>query len=219
LTGVGGEGHGALRCDSAACNLRFSLESDDAEATLASFGLRSDVSGASGKLEGDLGWQWQSPLPALATANGRLHIQLKDGTTRAAAAAEGEPADAPFALLVVPALIAGTGSPELRFASLSADFTLQGGQAVTSDLHFDGDAEILMRGRVGLLAHDYDGQLWVLRGEERLPATLRGFGPTPKIAALWLSLRGLIAGQGADRTHGVLRLRGTWDEPVVTTGE
>lgn len=219
LIGVGGEGHGTLHCDPAACNLRFSLESDDAGATLASFGLRSDVSGASGKLEGDLGWQWQSPLPALATANGRLHIQLKDGTTRAAAAAEDEPADAPFALLVVPALIAGTGSPELRFASLSADFTLQGGQAVTSDLHLDGDAEILMRGRVGLLAHDYDGQLWVLRGEERLPATLRGLGPTPKIAALWLSLRGLIAGQGADRTHGVLRLRGTWDEPVVTTGE
>jgi uncharacterized protein YhdP len=219
LSGASEEGQGALHCEPAACNLKFSLESDDAAATLASFGLRSDVSAAHARLEGDLGWQPQGPLPALATATGRLHIRLEDGTTQAAAAAEAAPEGAPFALLVVPALIAATGSPELRFESLSGDFTLQGGQAVTSDLHFDGDAEILMRGRIGLLAHDYDGQLWIVKGEGRLPAALRGFEPTPKIAALWLSLRSLIAGQAAERTRNVLHLRGSWDEPVVTPGE
>jgi hypothetical protein len=75
-----------------------------------------------------------------------------------------------------------------------------------------------MRGRVGLVAHDYDGQLWILRGEGRLPGALRGFGPAPKIAALWLSLRSLIEGQASSPPRGVLRLRGSWDEPVVTAG-
>jgi uncharacterized protein YhdP len=219
LSGASDQGHGALHCEAPTCDLKFALESDDAATTLASFGLRSDVSAAHARLEGELGWRPWGSQPPLATATGRLHIQLKDGTTRTGAAAETAPGAAPFALLVVPALIAGTGSPELRFASLSADFTLRDGQAVTSDLHFDGDAEILMRGRVGLLAHDYDGQLWILRGEERLPAALRGLQPTPKIAALWLSLRALIGGQAADRTHSVLHLRGSWDEPVVTAGE
>ena len=219
LSGVSDEAQGTLHCKAGACDLKFNLQSTDTAATLASFGLRGDVSAARGRLEGELGWQPQGPLPALATATGRLHIQLEDGTTRTAAAAEAAPADEPLALLVVPALVAGSGSPELRFASLSADFTLRDGQALTSDLHFDGDAEILMRGRVGLLARDYDGRLWVFKGGERLPAALRGLTPAPRIAALWLSLRSLITGGAADRTHSVLTLRGSWDEPLVTASE
>src|SRR5438045_8644954 len=99
-------------------------------------------------------------------------------------------------------------SPGLSFSSLTADFVLHDGQATTSDLHFDGDAEILVRGRTGLLAHDYDEQAWILRGEQRLPAAVRRLGPTPKVAAVWLSLRELFAGS-ADRTRAALRLRGT----------
>ncbi len=219
LSGASDEGHGALRCEAAGCDLKFSLESEDAAATLASFGLRTDVSAAHARLEGELGWQPQGPLPTLATATGKLHIQLEDGTTQAATAAQAAPDGVPFALLVVPALIGATGSPEMRFASLSGNFALRDGQAVTSDLHFDGDAEILMRGRVGLLAHDYDGQLWILKGDGQPPAALPGFEPTPKIAALWLSLRSLIAGQAASLPRNVLRLRGSWNEPVVTAGE
>jgi uncharacterized protein YhdP len=219
LSGAVDDGQGALHCEAAGCALRFTFASDDAAAALASFGLRSDVTASHASLGGELGWQPEGPRPALATATGRLHIELTDGATRTAAAAEAAPDDAPFALLVVPALIAGTGSPELRFASLAADFTLRDGQAVTSDLHFDGEAEILMRGRVGLLTRDYDGQLWIVRGEERLPAALRSLEPAPRIAALWLSLRELLGGQAADRARGALHLRGSWSEPVVTVGE
>ena len=85
-----------------------------------------------------------------------------------------------------------------------------------SDLHFDGDAEILMRGRIGLVSRDYDQKVWVLRGEERLPAAVRRFGATPRVAAAWLSLRDLFARGGAqDRSRAVLRLQGTWDDPMV----
>jgi uncharacterized protein YhdP len=109
------------------------------------------------------------------------------------------------------------GSAQLGFGRLSADFDLRNGEATTSDLHFDGDAEILMRGRVGLLDHTYDARVWVLRGEERLPALVRGLAPGTRIAALWLSLRELLAGGGRD--HAALRLRGTWDDPMVTAAD
>jgi len=138
----------------------------------------------------------------------------------------------PFALLAVPALVSGLDAPgattaaagltkeqhELHFARLEADFDLHDGEATTSNLHFDGDAEILMRGRIGLVAHDYDQQVWVLRGEERLPAAVRRFGATPRVAAAWLSLRDLFGSGGAqDRSRAVLRLQGTWDDPMVVT--
>ncbi|MFL6606138.1 MAG: YhdP family protein [Steroidobacteraceae bacterium] len=154
-------------------------------------------------------------------------------------ASDAQPADAhqadayradapPFGLLAVPALVSGLDVPgaaaapltkeqhELHFSRLEADFELHDGQATTSNLHFDGDAEILMRGRVGLVSRDYDQQVWVLRGEERLPAAVRRFGATPRVAAAWLSLRDLFAGSGAqDRSRAVLRLQGSWDDPMV----
>jgi hypothetical protein len=136
----------------------------------------------------------------------------------------------PFALLAVPALVSGLDAPgaagssltkeqqPLHFAHLEADFELHDGQATTSNLHFDGDAEILMRGRIGLVSRDYDQQVWLLRGEERLPAAVRRFGATPRVAAAWLSLRDLFGGSGAqDRSRAVLRLQGSWDDPMVVT--
>jgi uncharacterized protein YhdP len=136
----------------------------------------------------------------------------------------------PFALLAVPALVSGLDAPgaagasltkeqhRLHFAHLEADFELQDGQAITSNLHFDGDAEILMRGRIGIVARDYDQQVWLLRGEERLPAAVRRFGATPRVAAAWLSLRDIFGGSGSqDRSRAVLRLQGSWDDPMVVT--
>jgi uncharacterized protein YhdP len=106
----------------------------------------------------------------------------------------------------------------LHFDHLEADFELADGQATTTNLHFDGDAEILMRGRIGIVSRDYDQQVWLLRGEERLPAAVRRFGATPRVAAAWLSLRDLFGGGGSqDRSRAVLRLQGTWDDPMVVT--
>jgi uncharacterized protein YhdP len=214
LAGDNEDTRGTLQCRGGACRLQFSLDSRDAAATLSAFGLRPDLGASHARLEGELQWPQQAAA-SLATLDGRLHMQLEQGVTRAAGA---DWAGVPFALLAVPALTAGMSSG-LKFSRLTANFVLHDGQAMTSDLHFDGDAEILVRGRTGLLAHDYDEQAWILRGEERLPAAVRRFGPTPKVAAVWLSLRELFTGSAANRSRAALSLRGTWDDPIVTPAE
>jgi uncharacterized protein YhdP len=214
---------GSARCQDGDCGLKFSLDSSDAAATLTRFGWRAELSARHGQLSGELHWP-QGSEPSLALLDGRLHMQLEDGVTRVASTSA--PA-APFALLAVPALVRGLATParagtppELRFASLAADFSLHDGQAVTSDLHCDGDAEILLRGRVGLSARNYDAEVWILNGEERLPAAVRGFGPTPRVAALWMSLRDLFSGSAVPRAGAAaLRLEGTWDDPVVVAAD
>ena len=213
LAGDNEDTRGTLQCRDGVCRLQFSLDSRNAAATLSAFGFRPELDASHGRLQGELQWPQQAPT-SLATLDGRLHMQLEQGVTRAGAPSAG----VPFALLAVPALTKGM-SPGLSFSSLTADFVLHDGQATTSDLHFDGDAEILVRGRTGLLAQDYDEQAWILRGEERLPAALRRLGPTPKVAAVWLSLRELFNGSAADRSRAALRLRGTWVEPIVTPAE
>src|SRR5207244_13344844 len=90
------------------------------------------------------------------------------------------------------------------------------GGAPTSNLHLDGDAQILMRGRTGLVARDYDQQVWILRGEGRLPAAVRRLGPTPRVAAAWLSLRELFTGsRDEEGSRASLHLQGSWDDPIV----
>jgi uncharacterized protein YhdP len=217
LAGPGGVARGALHCQASLCRAQFSLDSRDAAAALASLGFRTDLAAARAQVQGELAWPPRSgggaaPGGVLASATGSLHIQMLDGAARGA-----EAPGTPLGLLAVPGLLAGTRSPELRFSRLSADFALGGGQAVTSDLHLDGDSELLLRGRIGLLAHDYDARVWVLKGEERLPEAVRSLAMAPRVAALWLSLRELFAAPG--RGPAVLRLRGTWDDPMVSAVE
>ena len=117
----------------------------------------------------------------------------------------------------VPASRSKSGSSgDMKFRRFDGHFQLHDGQATTSDLHFDGDAEILVRGRTGLLAGDYDHEAWVLKGEERLPPSMRRLASTPRVAAAWLTLRELIGGDATSRSRIVLRMHGPWNDPVVT---
>jgi uncharacterized protein YhdP len=202
------------------CDAQFELTTESAARALAGLGFRPEVAATKGALEGHLTWQPRAGHTWLETASGRVSMRLDEGLARTAVTASGEP----FPLLTVPALLVAMSRPdaaagpsgELRFKRLDAEFQIRDGEAYTSDLHFDGDAEILMRGRTGLLARDYDFEAWVLRGEERIPASLRRLAATPRVAVAWMALRELLRADDANRSHVVLHLRGSWNEPVVT---
>jgi len=214
---------GSMYCQGTTCRLKFTVDSSNGAATLEDFGFRPELTAAKATLDGDLQWQVADERPPLATLAGRLNMHLEDGVTRADP--DPHPQGAPFPLLLVPALVNGMGHPvsephALRFAHLDGDFEFEAGQAVTSNLHFDGDAEILMRGRTGLLARDYDQQVWILKGEGRLPAAVRRLDPTPRVAAAWLSLRDLFAGGGHEESaRAPFHLQGSWDAPIVVAAD
>ena len=224
LTGAQQELRGSLECaPQARCAAHVSLRSTNLAQTLADYGLRVDMGALGAQLEGDLEWPEGSSAP-LATLSGDLHMQLEEGATQVPATDTREP----FALFLVPGLLQGLAaqadripaSAPLRFAHVTADFALRDGLARTTNLRLEGaDAEILVRARVNLLARDYDGEAFILRGEERLPSALRGLGPTPRVAALWLSLRQWFTGTASEDTGAGLRLRGTWNDPIVTPAQ
>jgi uncharacterized protein YhdP len=227
LAGGDHDARGSVDCDDeiATCRLQFQLETDDAAATLMAFGFRPDVRAARASVSGNLEWKPDPGQPLLESAEGRVSLRLSDGATRIA---DADPVR-PFALFTVPALLHGIALPpgsdgtiqpsaprELAFRRLEADFDLRDGQARTSDLHFDGDAEILIHGRTGLLVRDYDHTATILRGEDRIPAAVRRLGAAPRVAAAWMTLRDLLRGESSDRTRIVLHLRGSWSDPIVT---
>jgi uncharacterized protein YhdP len=217
LTGASGDTHATVHCLGEQCAAQLKLESTDAAATLAALGMRPELTSRRALFAGQLQWSALAAVP-LASLNGHLHMEFEDGLARAA---PGDATATPFALLAVPALMVALNpeahAEELRFSRFTAAFELHQGEATTSDLHFDGDAEILVRGRVGLVERDYDQQAWILHGEERLPAPVRRLGAAPRMAAVWLSLRELFT--GTERGPATLRLRGTWSDPIVGPAE
>ncbi|HVH84931.1 MAG TPA: DUF3971 domain-containing protein, partial [Steroidobacteraceae bacterium] len=148
VSGADDDARGELQCRRGSCRASFSLTSHDAGATLARIGFRSEVTAARALAGGELEWRTAGDA-ILADASGRLHVELDDGHIRRVARA-----DAPgraLGLLAVPGLIAGMGLTQLPFTRLSADFAVADGEAVTTNLHLDGDTEILLRGRIGLI--------------------------------------------------------------------
>ncbi|MBX5461100.1 MAG: hypothetical protein IRZ28_08420 [Steroidobacteraceae bacterium] len=215
-----GEGNLECRPDLASCEARFELVTDNSSQALADLGFRPELSAAKGSLRGELAWQPRTERPWLETLTGRLSMRFEDGVVRQGVASDRPP----FALLTVPALLssitpsAGTSAVpqgDLHFRTLAADFELAGGGASTSNLHLDGDAEILMRGRTDLVAHDYDHEAWVLRGEERIPSSVRRLASAPRVAAAWLALRELLGDDESQRSRVVLHLQGSWEHPSV----
>jgi uncharacterized protein YhdP len=209
------------------CRLRFALDTRDAAATLRDFGLRADLDAQRGSLAGELDWplasSQSSPRQWLTSLSGRVRLALSDGVAQAAGRGPGSP----FALVAVPELLRDPrtsfsaaepqeASHELKFARVDAEFDVRDGNAYTSDLHFDGDAEILMSGRIGLVDEDYDYGALILRGENRLPAAVRRFGAAPKLASAWMALRELVGESDADPSSLKLRLQGTWQAPAIT---
>ena len=91
--------------------------------------------------------------------------------------------------------------------------------ARTADLHLDGDAEILVRARVGLLARDYDGAGLhpARRGTPAVGgAPLRARRPRWRRVAVAARV---VHGQAAENARAALRLRGTWNDPIVMPAE
>ncbi len=214
---------GSAGCQGEACQLEFSLDSHDAAATLAQFGFRPELSARRASLAGKLELAAGPPGLPLQRLDGSLHMQLEEGSTHGAAAAAG----APFALFAVPALTVDAGAdnreaarPELAFARLTADYALHGGEATTSDLHFDGDAEILVRGRMGLTAQRL--RCAGVDAARRGAATGRGAAPRADaqgggaVAVAARAVRGL---PGANAPGPQLHLHGSWDDPIVTPAE
>jgi uncharacterized protein YhdP len=219
LEGATDDLRAAMHCGSAGpCRLRFALDTRDAASTLRDFGLRADFKAEHGSLSGELDWPLaaaqSSPNQWLSSLRGDLRLALTDGSVSGRA-----DTGSPFALMTVPALLQAAPASlgrELKFAQVNAVYDLHDGSAYTSDLHFDGDAEILMSGRIGLVDEDYDSHALILRGEDRLPAAVRESAAAPKVAAAWMALRELFSQTEPDPSRLQLRLRGSWQSPAIT---
>ena len=208
------------------CSAHFTLESTDAAATLAAFGLRGDLSAARARLQGELQWPQGSDAP-LATVSGHLHMQLEDGATHEVEA----PRDAVCALPGAGAAHrAGAGAlrGEGRGAR-GATAALQPPERRTSSCVMATRAPrtcTWMARRRSWCGRAWD--CWRATTTARpsscaarnaCPRRCAASGPLPRWPRCGCRCASGSAGSAAENARAALRLRGTWNDPIVMPAE
>jgi uncharacterized protein (TIGR02099 family) len=194
-------------------------DGDDAGGTLTALGFAGIIQGGMAHTDWQLEWPGSPTDFALAQATGSIGFKLKDGRLL-----DVEPgAGRILGLLSFQALprrllldFSDLFQKGFVFDSLAGSFTVEKGNAFTDNLYMDGPAaRIEARGRVGLVAEDYDQRVTVIPSVSAgLPVAGALAGGVATGAAMFLVEK--LVKPGIDKITKVeYQVTGPWANPTV----
>ena len=204
-----------------ATHMRISFAAEDLGAMLGAFGFDGLVHGGKTHDQLDATWPGSPSDISLATMNGTLSIDVRDGripevTSPGVGRLLGlvSLADLPRRLTLDFGDVFGKG---LGFDSITGDFQLANGNATTKNLVIAGpSANISITGRTGLRAKDYDQEMRVMPHVGNSLPLVGAVVGGPIGAAAGLAVQGLL-GKGLSKAASArYRITGSWDAPVMT---
>ena len=197
--------------------LRLQVNTEDVGETLAFMGFRRSMEARSGTFEAAVEWQGGLRSDWLDTIEGEASISIRNGRLVGVEPGAGRV----FGLLSIQALprrlaldfkdVFGEGT---SFDRISGDFRLAGGNAFTENLVMRGPAaDLVVVGRTGLVARDYD-QTAVIGADlgRAFPVAGAVVGGPAVGAALYLLSEMFRKPFQAQVTY---RLTGSWENPVI----
>ncbi len=201
-------------------DLRTTLDSDDFAAVLRAFDYEQNFRARKTHFKADLKWP-QSPAGLVwQAAGGRVELSAEDGQLRALKPGAGRV----LGLLNFYALprrltldFSDVVDKGLGFDHIDGHFDLGNGVARSDDLTIEGPSvKIAMRGRIGLIARDYDQKVTVypagVSSGVTLGAALLG---GPAVGALVLLAQEVLDKPLDQVTQLSYHVTGSWDNPKV----
>ena len=205
-------------------HMKINFAAEDLGAMLGALGFDGLVNGGRTRDQLDASWPGAPSGLSLATMDGTLSIRVDDGRIPEATSPGVGRLLGLVSLTELPRRLTldfgdvfGKG---LAFDSISGDFKLANGNAVTDNLSIIGPAaSISVNGRTGLRARDYDQQMVVVpRVGNSLPLVGAVVGG-PVGAAAGFAVQGIL-GRGLNQAASArYRITGSWDNPVITLVE
>ncbi|MEW6169584.1 MAG: YhdP family protein [Pseudomonadota bacterium] len=203
--------------------LRFDLTTRGIDKLLVAFGYVPNIEAARSRFTGELAWPASPADLRWEMATGTIELDIESGRLRAVQPG----ASRILGLINFYALprrlvlnfddVVGEG---LAFDGIKGSFALAAGTATTEDLRIDGPSlRMDIRGKVGLLARDYDQRVTVypdVSSGVTLGAVLFG---GPAVGALVLLAQELLDKPLDQVTQFSYRIRGPWDNPRIERGE
>ena len=221
---VNGSGDWNGNASNSHTRMKINFAAEDLGAMLGALGYEGLVDGGKTRDQLDASWPGAPGDLSLATMDGTLSIQVNDGRIpEAASPGVGRLlglvslAELPRRLTLDFGDVFGKG---LAFDSISGDFRLANGNAVTDNLSIVGPAaNISVNGRTGLRARDYDQQMVVVPHVGNSLPLVGAVVGGPVGAAAGFAVQGIL-GRGLNQAASArYRITGSWDNPVITLVE
>lgn len=204
-------------------HLRIDFAAESLGDMLGAFGFAGMFNGGKTRAHLDATWPGAPSAMELANMDGRLSMQVTDGSIPEVAPGVGRLfglislVELPRRLTLDFGDVFGKG---LAFDSITGDFALGDGNATTNNLSMRGPAvEITIKGRTGLRAKDYDQQALVIPHVGNSLPIVGAVVAGPIGAAAGFVAQGLL-GRGINRVASArYHIGGSWDKPDISLVE
>ena len=189
--------------------------------TVKSWGFSDAFGGGVGDIKLNARWENKPTDFSFATAKGSLKADIKD-----ASLLDFELGAAKMVGLFLPRRLLldfrDVFNKGMHFDSIKGEYQIDEGSAYTADLRLDGPAaDILMAGRIGLVAEDYDQLITVNRrlvGDSLSTLAALATNPlvNPVLAAQVFALKKLFEKQIDEILSVQYTIKGPWESPKIT---
>ncbi|MBD8526996.1 YhdP family protein [Pseudomarimonas arenosa] len=191
----------------------------DLGAMLKALGFSALVEG--GQTLSTLKARWPGPPSAFALehAEGSLSLSVERGTIPEVRPGAGRVLGL-LSLSEIPRRLALDFSDffksGLAFNKIEGEFVLAGGSAVTEGLRIDSPAaEIVIRGRTGLAARDYDQTMEVMPRASSVLPVVGALAAGPAGAAIGAVAQAVLQKPFKQMTRTLYSVKGSWEEPQI----
>ncbi len=201
-------------------HMRIDFSAENLGDMLGAFGFAGLFNGGKTRAHLDATWPGAPSAMELANMDGKLSIQVTDGSIPEVGPGVGRLfglvslVELPRRLTLDFGDVFGKG---LAFDSITGDFLLADGNATTDNLSMRGPAaEITIKGRTGLRAKDYDQQALVVPHLGNSLPIVGAVVAGPIGAAAGFVAQGLL-GRGINRVASArYHIGGSWDKPDIS---
>jgi uncharacterized protein (TIGR02099 family) len=202
-------------------NTFFNLDliSPDLGRMMKHFGFASVIQGGKTKASGKIWWSGVPTALTLGELNAQLALSIKKGSI-----VDVEPgAGRMLGILSLPALpkrllldFSDVFKEGLVFDNIKGDIRIEQGQAYTSNLQLESvPANILVSGRTGLVAQDFDQELFVAPKVSDTVSVASALAWGPQVAAVVALLQEVFKSDIKAATMSRYHISGSWQEPII----
>ncbi len=199
--------------------LDLSLDSTDLLATLSSLAFAESMSAPQASMQASLSWAGPPDLGLTDLMSGDVKVKVTNGQLLNVRPGAGKV----FGLLSVAALprrlsldFRDVFEQGLGFDEINGDFTLEGGNAYTSNLVLTGaTADVGIVGRTGLTDRDYDQTAVVSANVGASLPVAGAIAGGPVVGAALLIFSEILKKPLKELSSTQYRITGSWDEPLI----
>jgi uncharacterized protein (TIGR02099 family) len=200
-------------------NVQVHVESKNIGHTLRALDYVGGIDKGKGSADLELRWPGSFAEVDASQVQGKLNISLKDGYLLDVDPGAGRV----FGMLSIQTLsrrllldFSDVFKKGFGFDRLKGSFTIEDGDAYTSNLYMDGPAaRVDIAGRTGLAEQDYDQLVTVTPHVSETLPVIGILAATPQVGAVVLAIQKIFKPAIDDATKNQYTITGSWNAPVI----